>query len=205
MLRLYESIPILNSGGGSAAGITWGAGVGAARTGVCSSGIVSPTVDEFAGTGWVETGGNSRARTSMGLDGSHLHRASMAPHSISRRTSEGGIAAGLRSVSSLVSALLFRLDKNGNGVGVLSMIGPNPPIITWGGVDGDMFDRKVTCDDKTNKGQRLKEWYNFEAAGGANWLFGEFEICCVCGFSERKREGGGIYLCLEIFFSLFPL
>lgn len=124
----------MNCGGGNAAGITGGGwfwawklfvGVGAARGGgdsVFSSGIFCPTVDGFAGTGLVGQG-KRRARTSMGQDGSHLHRARMAPHSVSRRDSARVRASGF--------------EMNGKGVGVLSMIGPNPPLIIWVGVEED--------------------------------------------------------------------
>lgn len=170
MLRLSGSIPLLNCVGGNTVGITWErllAGVGAARRGVCSSGIVSPTVDELAGTGWVGTGGNSRARTSMGRDGSHLHRAWMAPYSISRRLSEWE-----RTRSRSVSALLLSPDENGNGVGALS-IGSNPPMIIWVGVDEDMFDKKITFDDETNKVGKVEGMMNFLG------LLGERTGCLV--------------------------
>lgn len=61
ILRPFGSIPALNCAGGNDVGITmcgvvlWpivlSVGTGVAKAGVFSSGIVSPTVDEFVGTG----------------------------------------------------------------------------------------------------------------------------------------------------------
>lgn len=74
----------------------------------------------------------------------------MAPHSISRFAS-AGVRATARS--RLLSALLFGPAKNGNGVGVLSMIGPNPPIIIWVGIDEkNMFDNKKLVTGKKKGG-----------------------------------------------------
>lgn len=77
----------------------------------------------------------------------------MAPHSISLFASAGVRAA---AGSRLLSALLFGPAKNGNGVGVLSMIGPNPPMIIWVGIDEeDMFDNKKLVTGKQKRGRDL--------------------------------------------------
>ncbi len=112
-------------------------------------------------------------------------------------------------MSALVSAFCLSPDKNGKGVGVLSMIGPNPPMITCVGVDEGILDNKITWDHETNKGGKVEGIVNLWGCwGGANWLFGEFEICrglqgFVIFLSARGRGEGSIYVWKYFFSSFF--
>lgn len=55
---------------------------------------------------------------------------------------------------------------NGKGVGGLSMIGPNPPMITCVGVDEGMLDNKITWDHETNKGGKVEGIVNLWGCWG---------------------------------------
>lgn len=70
-------------------------------------------------------------------------------------------------MSALVSAFFWSPDKNGKGVGGLSMIGPNPPMITCVGVDEGMLDNKVTRDHETNKGGEVEGIVNLWGCWGS--------------------------------------